>query len=58
MYVALLAVRCRLSLVYLNNMVVVLWSAAEHIDHVKEILALLRNKKFTLKFKSCNFLPK
>lgn len=63
MGVALSAVQWKLALVYvwkfalvnLDKIVFFSRSAAKHIDHVKDVLTLLRNAAATLKLKKCTF---
>lgn len=55
--VALLAVKRKFTLLYLSKFHVFSRSAAEHINHFKHVVTLLRDAGFTLTLKKRNFFP-
>lgn len=55
--IALSAVKCQLTLVNRDNIVVLTRSAAEHIDQVNGLLTLSRDAGVTIKLGNCNPFP-
>ena len=50
--------RRRTCLVYLEDIIVFSNTAEEHIDHLREVLAVLKEAGFSLKLKKCKFFSK
>ena len=50
--------RWRTCLVYLDDIIVLSNTAEEHVDHVREVLTVLKEAGFSLKLKKCKFFAK
>ena len=57
-YMLLYGYRCRTCLVYLDDIIVFRNTAEEHVDHVREVLTVLKEAGFSLKLKKCMFFAK
>ena len=50
--------RWRTCLVYLVDIIVFSNTAEEHVDHVREVLTVMKEAGFSLKLKKCKFFAK